>query len=111
MCYTFTTQGTYLNKYRSLTYHHCVHVHPVQLEVPGLAQVLELCFGRCRATVNENRIHVIHASLNVKVSILHERHEVPQNVHFHDFRLTRREAELGDEIRVVNLGVEVTAFS
>ena len=40
----------------------------------------------------------------------HEGHEVPEDVHLHDFRLTRGEAELGDEVRVVHLGVEVAAF-
>ena len=45
-------------KYTRFAYHHCVHVHPVELEVLGLAQVLELCFGWRRAAVNEKRMAV-----------------------------------------------------
>ena len=30
-----------------------MHVHPVQLEILGLIQVLILCFGRCQAPGNE----------------------------------------------------------
>lgn len=68
------------------SYHHCVHVHPVELETLGLGEEGHLGLGRALAAQGA---------------------EAVEDVGLHGLGLGGGEAELGEEGRVVEVRVEV----